>query len=1287
MFLNAHPFRNGRHLSSVLMVLTGLCSLVTGCAIEASDEPLGIESSALCKVGQLSSDATGPASGNVTVTANPATCAAGEIPEYRFVYRRDGTSALVELQDWSTKTSVTWNTAGLASGGYHVIAYVRSAGSVKYQSYAYTPVLVGQVCDAVSLSSDLASPQSVGTALGLTAAATCTGGLPEYQFTAKPRGGPGVMIQDWSSSASVSWNTLGLAAGPYTLFVSTRATGNLAFEAQRTLAFRLGETCALPTLTTTPSSPGEPGADVVLNASTSCTGAVTPQFRFWYRPSAAKTYALLQDWGDASSTRWHTAGLPADNYGLMVETRANDYAGSSQARRLSTFVLGPSCSAVTLVASPNAPPPLGALLAFTANATCRTGGPEYRFSVRSPGSTTFDEFRGWGEGTASFPTAGLAGGEYAFLVETRGVGNIASYQARRALSYDLGGVCNKVALVATPPPPSFPATSVHLTAAATCVNGGVAEYQFAARTVGARDWTILRDWGSASAIWDASQAPWNNLGDYQLLVSARGQGQLGPAESTRVLPYSFTTGCVESSSYDLSINGSYTEVFDRRQCRTFSGGYQRTLQATVVDDTVQVTGYGFDGSYPIIERTAAGFTAQAGSLYAPGFECGDAIPGADNFGQVTLAFDCAKAKVTFNAICQSDISANGCYPDYIETATGSGSRAVVCGSGYEVSQGQCIDVNECTSGSPCAGAEACTNTPGSFSCSCNAPAKVCGGACVQTLSDDNNCGAFGISCSGGQHCSGGACACPDGLRDVDGTCIIDCPFGFTADSQSGSCVRIPEPTAEDFVAVAAGNAVCGLRSDGSARCWGYNAFGGAVPPALTLSAIDPGETHSCGITTSGAAVCWGNPQSGALLTPSGTFVAISTGESFACGIRQDGALSCWGSNAAGESAPPAGTFTVVSAGGAHACGLRTNGTLACWGRNWYGESTPPSGTFTAVASGSVHSCALRTDGMLVCWGYNGDGQTTPPEGTYQAVAASGAQSCALRLDGSAVCWPNEDAPSGSFRAIDVGGGLSCGLRADSKILCWGNNGYGQCSPPSAGFRTISAGIGGPCETRNDGSLRCWGIGVDGTFKRVSSSGRHSCGIRMDDTLTCWGENGSGQATPPSGSFIAIATGGDHTCGVRQDGSLACWGLAAEGRTTPPAGTFIDIAAGDAFTCALRSDGTMTCWGATLGGRTIPLPGVYTSLSAAWSEVCAVRSDAGVDCRFESAPPGSFQSVSAGLFHNCGLRTDGTAACWGDNYAGMATAPSGTFLAVMADHNYSCGIRSDGRDVCWGTVAR
>ena len=60
-----------------------------------------------------------------------------------------------------------------------------------------------------------------------------------------------------------------------------------------------------------------------------------------------------------------------------------------------------------------------------------------------------------------------------------------------------------------------------------------------------------------------------------------------------------------------------------------------------------------------------------------------------------------------------------------------------------------------------------------------------------------------------------------------------------------------------------------------------------------------------------------------------------------------------------------------------------------------------------------------------------------------------------------------------------------------------------------------------------------------------------------------------------------------------------------------------------------------------------------------------------------------ETLSVGHFHTCGIRTDGTLACWGRNDSGQANPPAGTFTQVSAGGFHTCGLRTDGMLACWG----
>ena len=98
---------------------------------------------------------------------------------------------------------------------------------------------------------------------------------------------------------------------------------------------------------------------------------------------------------------------------------------------------------------------------------------------------------------------------------------------------------------------------------------------------------------------------------------------------------------------------------------------------------------------------------------------------------------------------------------------------------------------------------------------------------------------------------------------------------------------------------------------------------------------------------------------------------------------------------------------------------------------------------------------------------------------------------------------------------------------------------------------------------------------------------------------------------------------------------------------------------------------------------------FGSVSAGVRHTCGVRTDGTVECwghdgSGRATPlPGEFASVSAGGFHTRGVRPGGSVECWGSNEdlfgnkVGQATPPSGEFASASAGEFHTCGVRRDG----------
>jgi alpha-tubulin suppressor-like RCC1 family protein len=318
------------------------------------------------------------------------------------------------------------------------------------------------------------------------------------------------------------------------------------------------------------------------------------------------------------------------------------------------------------------------------------------------------------------------------------------------------------------------------------------------------------------------------------------------------------------------------------------------------------------------------------------------------------------------------------------------------------------------------------------------------------------------------------------------------------------------------VAITAGLfSTCALLSDGTAKCWGYNAYGqlgdGTMVDSRTPVVVQGlhGATsidgcagyHVCARLSTGKAQCWGSGYLGSLgngatldsatikTVANLTSVAqVSTGDNGSCAALLDGTAACWGAVGTGadptvpSAVPGLAGVVSVTTGSGDPCALLAGGTVSCWGNNQWGQvgvdasSTPvttPSAVaglthVTSVAAGSEEVCALLADGAVACWGFNGYGQLG--DGT---TAASSTPVAVRGIAGA--------------KAVAVGGYYACALLADGSVACWGDNAYGTLgdgtttsSPAPVAVSgldhvaAIATGIEHACALLDDGGVRCWG---------------------------------------------------------------------------------------------------------------------------------------------------------------------------------------------------------------------
>ncbi len=470
---------------------------------------------------------------------------------------------------------------------------------------------------------------------------------------------------------------------------------------------------------------------------------------------------------------------------------------------------------------------------------------------------------------------------------------------------------------------------------------------------------------------------------------------------------------------------------------------------------------------------------------------------------------------------------------------------------------------------------------------------------------------------------------------------------------------------------------CGLLSDGTAACWGTNAWGQLgdgtstarlLPtPVVGLAGaklLATARRHTCAVLGTGALSCWGNNDVGQLgvvgaasqafagLDPGlGDVVGLAAGEDFTCALLAAGTVSCWGVNDVGQVGigslafptlpapqPVLGVANAaeIVAGAKHACARLTNGTVKCWGQLASGVTATPVAVgglplVRHLAAGGDFTCATTVPGGAWCWGGNASGQ----------LGNGGTTASATPVQVTGV-------PS----AVDLAAGAAhaCARLADSTVACWGRNDLKQLGDGS----TVAArGVPGVA------------FGVSGVMALASGPAADAtCGLSADGTARCWGANGAGQA---GGGSVTTTTAPRWVTGLATRLRMR--------RLTP--------SCGDQQACGVRSDGRVVCWGANTVGPVVTITGGSGGADA------TTPTDLGV---------ANAVQVVTGVRNACARTVDGKVWCWGPeaangqlgdgNYTGRFTPVVVPGLADVVElsggyRNY-CAVKVNGDVWCWGS---
>lgn len=237
---------------------------------------------------------------------------------------------------------------------------------------------------------------------------------------------------------------------------------------------------------------------------------------------------------------------------------------------------------------------------------------------------------------------------------------------------------------------------------------------------------------------------------------------------------------------------------------------------------------------------------------------------------------------------------------------------------------------------------------------------------------------------------------------------------------------------------------------------------------------------------------------------------------------------------------------------------------------------------------------------------------------------------------------------------------------------------------------------------------------EGGGEMVTSGYIHSCAVDTNGDAYCWGHNaygklGTGYFSPRENTpqlvtgghtFKSVSTGRDHTCGVTTSGDAYCWGNNFHGQlgigsisypfaeATPMLVTgghsFESVSAGRYHSCGVTTAGDAYCWGGNYDGQ-------LGTGSISYKNPTPLLVTGSL----------TFEALSIGLDHTCGLTTAGVGYCWGNNFYGQvgdgtngstnSQRPSPTlilgghtFQSLDAGQYHSCGLTTNSDAYCWGS---
>jgi alpha-tubulin suppressor-like RCC1 family protein len=581
-------------------------------------------------------------------------------------------------------------------------------------------------------------------------------------------------------------------------------------------------------------------------------------------------------------------------------------------------------------------------------------------------------------------------------------------------------------------------------------------------------------------------------------------------------------------------------------------------------------------------------------------------------------------------------------------------------------------------------------------------------------------------------------------------------MGDGSSTETHNVIRWPNlPQGKSAISLSSGwRHVCAIFDDFSLYCWGSNNNGqigngnktNIFTPIQILDSsyqvvgVTTGQGTTCSWLRNGSALCWGDNAYGQIGNGNNTEMTTPTWVKKHTSNNDIGIISM--DNSAYQT-----------------CAQYDNGAVSCWGKanSYYGLGDATQTTryqpSTFIYPTEEYDGSVKLTTHLNFVEGNQINNTIIDVGWNSNFSISGTLPNSITFNSSTRILSYDGTPltPGTFnlQTVDIFGTRNIQIAYKSVKI---NSMEGRVEGPWLGnasansiyennqISMINAFHNHACFVEHQGDLYCWGIGNSGqlgtgsnvnynypresnvneqtNFSTVSTGAVHSCALNDESELLCWGSrahyrlgdgSNSGHVEYPreytSDSDIyghklaSVSAGGAHTCAIKFDTTTWCWGIGNYGQIGdgniyssgimpkqvyfPNNLSAISLTLGYSNSCAIVDTGAIYCWGRNNQGQL----GVGNLTDQNYPTKV-------------SLPNGRYAlAIEAGDYHVCAILDDYSIKCWGQNTFGQLgngniddkNSPTSVILSglnnpiqISAGGSSTCALFDNGQIKCWGS---